>query len=149
MSQWVTMSPKQGAQTELQYSIQVRAGYLQWPRVFIVENLMTRHAHQDILDAVDLERLAAEFISRLNTRKIAFGQGGFKGHRTIWRHWRPLGDGLCLRRLSDSKKGHWATNSETIGRKTTAWENPGESPLGERRLSDNKKDHWTTMDEKV
>ena len=68
---------------------------------------MTRHAHQDILDAVDLERLAAECISRLNTRTIAFGQGGLKGHKTIWRHWRPLADGLCLRRLSDSKKGHW------------------------------------------
>ena len=82
------MSLKQGAQTELQYSTQVYTCCIpiQLPRVFIVENMMTRHAHQDILDPVDLERLAAEFISRLNTRKIAFGQGGFKGHKTIWRH---------------------------------------------------------------
>jgi hypothetical protein len=36
------------------------------------------HAHQDVLDAVDLERLAEEFISRSNTRKMAFGHGAFK-----------------------------------------------------------------------
>jgi hAT family C-terminal dimerisation region len=36
------------------------------------------HAHQNILDDVDLDRLAAEFVSRSNTRKAAFGHGAFK-----------------------------------------------------------------------
>ena len=33
------------------------------------------HAHQNILDDVDLDRLGAEFVSRSRTRKAAFGQG--------------------------------------------------------------------------
>jgi hypothetical protein len=122
---------------------------IQLPSVFIEENLMIRHAHQEILDAVDLERLAAEFISQSNSRKIAFGQGGFKGHKTIWRHWRTLGDGMCLRRLSDSKKGHWAGRQILRLLEERLLHESGESPLGEKRLSDNKKDHWTTMDEQV
>ena len=36
------------------------------------------HVHLQILDAVDLERLAVEFINRSQTRKAAFGQGPFE-----------------------------------------------------------------------
>ena len=36
------------------------------------------HVHKHALDNVDLERLAAEFASRSQTRKSAFGQGSFK-----------------------------------------------------------------------
>ena len=33
------------------------------------------HVHQQILDNVDMNKLAAEFVSRSQTRKAVFGQG--------------------------------------------------------------------------